>query len=99
MTLGYGEPSDAELGALMLGRAEMGWPEERPTITASECKEVARFVITELLRRGRRFDLRLFFDKALPDYQQWKDGESECHWRDLVSGLPPRIWSTCYESP
>jgi hypothetical protein len=79
------EPSDAELGALMLGLAELGWPEDRPTITAPECKEVARFVITELLRRGRRFDLRLFFDKALPDYQQWKDGESECHWRDLVT--------------
>jgi hypothetical protein len=46
---------------------------------------VAHFVITELLRRGRRFDLRLFLDKALPDYQQWKDGEAESDWMDLVA--------------
>jgi hypothetical protein len=46
---------------------------------------VARFVITELLRRGSPFDLRLFLDKALPNYQQVKDGEAESDWRDLVT--------------
>jgi hypothetical protein len=78
-------PSDAHLGALMLGLAEMGWPDERPTASAGECREVARFVIAELLRRGCRFDLRLFLDKALPNYQQVKDGEAESDWRDLVA--------------
>jgi hypothetical protein len=78
-------PSDAQLGALMLGLAELGWPDDRPTVTSAECKEVADFVITELLRRGAHFDLRLFLDKALPDYQQVKDGEAESDWRDLVA--------------
>jgi hypothetical protein len=37
--------------------------------------------------RGRdcRFDLRLLVGKALPDYQQWKDGEAESNWRDLIT--------------
>lgn len=78
-------PSDAHLGALMLGLAELGWPAERPAVPADECREVARFVISELLRRGCRFDLRLFLDKALPNYQQVKDGEAESDWRDLVA--------------
>jgi hypothetical protein len=78
-------PSDAQLGALMLGLAELGWPADRPSIPAAECKEVARFVITEMLRLDCRFDLRLFINKALPDYQQFKDGEAESDWRDLVT--------------
>jgi hypothetical protein len=78
-------PSDAQLGALMLGLAELGWPPDRPVIPAAECKQVAAFVITELLRRGCPFDLRLFLDKALPDYQQWKDDEAESDWHDLVT--------------
>jgi hypothetical protein len=42
-------------------------------------------VIGELLRLGSPFDLRLFVNKALPDYQQWKDDETESNWRDLVT--------------
>lgn len=38
-----------------------------------------------MLRLGCRFDLRLFLNKALPDYQQWKDDETESHWRTLVT--------------
>jgi len=38
-----------------------------------------------MLRLSCRFDLRLFVNKALPDYQQWKDDETESDWRDLVS--------------
>jgi hypothetical protein len=83
-TLNY-DPSDAQLGALMLGLAEMGWPADRPTVPAAECREVARFLIGEMLRLGCRFDLRLFVNKALPDYQQWKDDETESDWRDLVT--------------
>ncbi len=50
-----------------------------------EALPVAEHVIAELLRVGARFDLRLFFNKAIPDYQQWKDGEAESDWRDLVT--------------
>ena len=39
----------------------------------------------ELVRLQCRFDLRLLFNKALPDYLQWKDGEAETDWRDLVT--------------
>jgi hypothetical protein len=79
------DPSDAQLGALMLRAAESGWPPEMPTIQPAEAQTVAEFVITELLRLGARFDLRLFFNKALPDYQQWKDDEAESDWRDLIT--------------
>ena len=27
----------------------------------------------------------LFVNKALPDYQQWKDDEAESDWRDLIT--------------
>jgi hypothetical protein len=84
-TLNY-DPSDAQLGALMLGIAELGWPNTgRPEINAEEARTVAHFLIGEMLRLGCRFDLRLFVNKALPDYQQWKDDEAESDWRDLVT--------------
>ena len=83
-TLNY-DPSDAQLGALMLDIAGRGWPAARPSIAPGECLEVAGFLIGEMLRLGCRFDLRLFVNKALPDYQQWKDDETESHWRDLVT--------------
>ncbi len=80
------DPSDAQLGALMLGIAELGWPlTGRPQIGPEEARAVAHFLIGEMLRLGCRFDLRLFVNKALPDYQQWKDDEAESDWRDLVT--------------
>jgi hypothetical protein len=78
-------PADTQLGALMLDIASRGWPGGRPTIPPAECEEVARFVIAEMLRLGCRFDLRLFCDKAVPSYRQWKDGGTESHWQDLVA--------------
>lgn len=83
-TLCY-DPSDAQLGALMLALAEGGWPAGRPTVAPHEALAVARFLIEEMLRLGCRFDLRLLVNKALPDYQQVKDGEAESDWRDLVT--------------
>jgi hypothetical protein len=80
-------PSDAQLGALMLSIASSGWRfgSTLPAIKPDEALMVAEYVIGEMIRLGIRFDLRLFFSKALPDYQQWKDQETECHWRDLVT--------------
>ena len=83
-TLNY-DPSDAQLGALMLEIAGRGWPAARPSVAPDKCGEIAGFLIGEMLRLGCRFDLRLFVNKALPDYQQWKDDETESHWRDLVT--------------
>lgn len=79
-TLNY-DPSDAQLGALMLAIAEFG----NHGIKPEEALDVARFLIAEMLRLHCRFDLRLFCNKALPDYQQWKDSETESHWQDLVT--------------
>jgi hypothetical protein len=70
----------------MLGIAELGWPNTgQPEINAEEARTVAHFLIGEMVRLGCRFDLRLFVNKALPDYQQWKDDEAESDWRDLVT--------------
>jgi hypothetical protein len=79
-TLNY-DPPDAQLGALMLDLAERGCLPVPP----AEAGEVARFVIEGMLRQGCRFDLRLFINKAIPDYIQWKDDETESDWRDLVT--------------
>jgi hypothetical protein len=79
-TLNY-DPSDAQLGALMLDLAEHG----SLPVPPEEALEVARFVIGAMLRQGCRFDLRLFINKAIPDYVQWKDDETESDWRDLVN--------------
>jgi hypothetical protein len=86
-TLDY-DPSDAQLGALMLGIAELGWPHTgRQEIAPGDARTVAHHLIREMLRLGCRFDLRLFVDKALPVFQQWRDEETESDWRDLVTAL------------
>jgi hypothetical protein len=85
-TLNY-DPSDAQLGALMLDIADRGWPigSSNPEIDPQAAHVVAHYLIGEMLRLSCPFDLRLFVNKALPDYQQWKDGEAESDWRDLIT--------------
>ena len=85
-TLNY-DPSDAQLGAMMLTIAGRGWPagSAHPTIAPEAALGVARHLIGEMLRLDCRFDLRLLVNKAFPDYQQCKDGEAESDWRDLVT--------------
>jgi hypothetical protein len=78
-------PSDAHLGAQILSLAEKGWPPECPTIAPKEGIMIARFLIEEMLRLDCRFDLRLLVNKAFPVFQQFKDGETESDWRDLVT--------------
>jgi hypothetical protein len=85
-TLNY-DPSDPQLAALMLDIADRGWPigSSNPEIDAEAAHMVARYLIGEMLRLACPFDLRLFVNKALPNYQQWKDGEAESDWRDLIT--------------
>jgi hypothetical protein len=85
-TLNY-DPTDAQLGALMLDIADHGWSpgHGNPEIPPEVSRDVAHFLIGEMLRHACPFDLRLLVNKAFPDYQQWKDGEAECDWRDLVT--------------
>jgi hypothetical protein len=81
------DPSDAQLGALMLEFADPGWPggPTTPNIPPDAAREVVHYLIGEMLRLSCPFDLRLLVDKAFADYQQWKDGEAESDWRDLVT--------------
>ena len=75
-TLNY-DPSDAQLGALMLELAEFGWPCRNPVIAPDAAREVTHFLIGEMLRLSCPFDLRLLFNKAFPDYQPvagWRGG-------------------------
>jgi hypothetical protein len=85
-TLNY-DPTDAQLGAMMLMVADGGWAagSAHPEIAPDAARDVAHHLIGEMLRLDCRFDLRLLFNKAFPDYQQWKDGEAESDWRDLIS--------------
>jgi hypothetical protein len=85
-TLHY-DATDGQLGGLMLDIADRGWPPgaATPEIPAETAREIAHFLIAEMLRLGAPFDLRLLVNKGYSDYQQWKDGEAESDWRDLVS--------------
>ena len=71
----------------MLDIASRGWPDgsKIPSIKPAEAHDVACHVIAELLRVGCRFDLRLLVGKAFPVFQQWKDGETETDWRELMT--------------
>jgi hypothetical protein len=80
------DPSDAMLGALTLYIADRGWPFiGTQEISPHETREVAYFLIGEILRFRCCFDLSLFVNKALPDFLQWQDGETKSDWRDLVT--------------
>lgn len=78
------EPTDEQIAALILEIASKGLPAQRPLLSSSECKEVAEFVIQESQRLKAPLDVRLFIDKALPDYHQHRSGAAETHWKDLV---------------
>jgi hypothetical protein len=79
------DPTDEQLSALMFDIARKGWPPRRPQLTRLECLEVAIYLMNELRRLGCRPDLRLLLDKALPDFLQHRQGETEAHWKDLVT--------------
>ncbi len=85
-TLNY-DPTDAQLGALMLDIADRGWPQNSSNleINPETARTVTHYLIGEMLRLACPFDLRLLVNKAFPDYQQWKDGEAESDWRDLIT--------------
>jgi hypothetical protein len=87
------EPTEEQVAALIRHIASKGWEKGDATITPRECQEVAgvlvrecssRVLVRECSSRGMRLDLRLLVDKAYPDYLQWRDGDTETHWMDLV---------------
>jgi hypothetical protein len=85
-TVNY-DPTNEQLGALMLDIADGGWSSgsRHPRINPKTARAIADYLIDEMLRLACPFDLRLLVNKAFPDYQQWKDGEAESDWRDLIT--------------
>jgi len=82
------EPTDEEIAAeihFIAGNS----PRE---MDSNEAGEVACFLLDACRASGVRPSIRLFVDKALPDFLQWRSGNSELHWHDLVrSSVEERI--------
>lgn len=74
------EPSNDQVIALIEDIASGGVK----GINSVNCKTVCRFLIKECQVRSIRPSVRLFVDKALPDYSQWAAGLTETHWQDLI---------------
>jgi hypothetical protein len=79
------DPTDDQLAALMRRIACQGWEEKGVRLTPRECSQVAEFLIAESTRLNYRLDIRHLVEKGFPDFLQWRDGETESHWKDLVT--------------
>ena len=75
------DPTDEQIASLILSLAQKGLRGLSPEIS----REVASHVLAECQRLDYRPEVRLYVDKALPDFQLWESGESETHWHDLVT--------------
>lgn len=53
-------------------------------VAAEDAVMVAEFLAEECRKQGTRLTIRLFIDKALPDFRMWKSAGTENHWEDLV---------------
>ena len=76
------DPTDEQIAALMREIASQG--RTKPKLSPKECLEVAEFLIAESQRLGCRLDIRLLVDKAFPDFAQYRNHNTETHWKDLV---------------
>jgi hypothetical protein len=78
------QASDPELRALMRSVALRGYEHEGRQLAAAKCSEIAEYIIEQSLALHRSLDMRLLTN-SFQDYLLWEDGESACHWRDLVA--------------
>jgi len=78
-TINY-EPTDEQVEALVHKIADHGLRGVPP----EKCREVAHVILEECKRREIRPSVRLFAEKAIPDYALWESGRTETHWRDLI---------------
>lgn len=74
------DPTDDQLIALILHIGAKGLD----SVSASDALIVANYLITQCREQAVRPTVRLFCDKAIPDFYLWKKGKSESHWQDLV---------------
>jgi hypothetical protein len=78
------DPTDEQLAALMRKVAVRGWPSSSPIISPTEGLEIAEFLISESKKLELHLDMRHLVDKAFPDYIQYRNGDAETHWKDLI---------------
>jgi hypothetical protein len=74
------EPTDEEVEAAIY---EIAGTSPRG-VTVHEAAEVAEFLLEQCREMRLRPSVRLFMDKALPDYRLWRGGNTESDWHDLV---------------
>lgn len=86
------DPPEEYLAGLMRHIASKGWPAVNPRMSPGECEVVAEFLIEQSRRLGVRLDLRNLVDKAFPDFVQFRNGQAETHWKDLIlTGLEEQL--------
>jgi hypothetical protein len=74
------DPTPEQVAALIHEIAKEG----PAGVAAEDATTVAEFLVAECRRQGTRLTIRLFIEKALPDFRLWSAEASENHWRDLV---------------
>jgi hypothetical protein len=79
------DPTDEQIAALIFDIAAKGFHFKTWRMTPDECNTVADHLLAECRRLGHRPDVRLLVDKAFKDYLLWRSGDSENHWKDLVT--------------
>jgi hypothetical protein len=74
------EPTDGQVEALIHRIADQGIRGVPP----ENCRMVANFLVEQCRQREIHPSVRLFLEKAIPDYALWESGRTETNWRDLV---------------
>lgn len=82
------DPTDEQVVAAIRRIASSGWqrPNKGVTLKATpqECQEVAEYTLGICQQLNRRPDLRIFCDKAIVHYLQYREGDSVHDWKTLV---------------
>jgi hypothetical protein len=61
-------------------------------LTPKDCHSVTEYLVDQSKHLGVRPDVRMLVDKAFMDFGQWKCGDTETHWQDLIrSTLKDRL--------
>ncbi|HUQ72115.1 MAG TPA: hypothetical protein VM165_21495, partial [Planctomycetaceae bacterium] len=74
------EPTDAQIIALMGQAADEGVR----GIDPHDGRLVLNFLLEECQHRGIRPSMRLFVEKAIPDFQMHSQQQCQLDWRDLI---------------
>ena len=77
------DPTDEQIAAMIVAKS-VPRADTRPKFSPKDCLEVTDFLIAESRKLGCRLDIRLLVDKAFPDFAQYRNRNTETHWKDLV---------------